>query len=71
MSDRLVIKIAGESGMGIESSGMIVMKALKNMGFFVYGEREFPSLIKGGNANQKYDHYHIKSILGLLWIEKG
>jgi 2-oxoglutarate ferredoxin oxidoreductase subunit alpha len=51
MSDRLVIKIAGESGMGIESSGMIVMKALKNMGFFVYGEREFPSLIKGGNAN--------------------
>jgi len=48
---RTVIKIAGESGMGIESSGMIVMKALKEMGFWVYGEREFPSLIKGGRAN--------------------
>lgn len=48
---RLNIKIAGESGMGIESSGMVVMKALKNCGFWVYGEREFPSLIKGGRAN--------------------
>lgn len=48
---RVVIKIAGESGMGIESSGMIVMKALKKMGFWIYGEREFPSLIKGGRAN--------------------
>jgi len=49
--NRIVIKIAGESGMGIESSGMIVMKALKKMGFWLYSEREFPSLIKGGRAN--------------------
>ncbi len=48
---RFVIKIAGESGTGIESSGVIVMKALKKMGYWVTADREFPSLIKGGCAN--------------------
>jgi 2-oxoglutarate/2-oxoacid ferredoxin oxidoreductase subunit alpha len=48
---RQVIKIAGESGGGIESTGNIVMKALKKLGYFIYAEREFPSLIKGGRAN--------------------
>ncbi len=51
MFSRTVIKIAGEQGMGIESTGMIVMKALKNLGYWVYGEREFNSLIKGGRSN--------------------
>lgn len=51
MKNRTVIKIAGESGMGIESTGMIVMKSLKNLGYNIYGEREFNSLIKGGRAN--------------------
>jgi len=46
-----VIKIAGESGTGIESSGLIVMKALKKMGYWLTADREFPSLIKGGSAN--------------------
>ncbi len=49
--NRFVIKIAGESGTGIESSGMIVMKALKKMGYWLTADREFPSLIKGGSAN--------------------
>lgn len=48
---RFVIKIAGESGTGIESSGVIVMKALKKMGYWLTADREFPSLIKGGVAN--------------------
>jgi 2-oxoglutarate ferredoxin oxidoreductase subunit alpha len=51
MSKRTVIKIAGEQGMGIDSTGLIVMKTLKNMGFWVYGEREFNSLIKGGKSS--------------------
>lgn len=62
--NRTVIKIAGESGMGIESSGMIVMKALKKMGFWVYGEREFPSLIKGGRANIQIN-FSEKQIYGM------
>ena len=49
--NRTVIKIAGEQGMGIDSTGLIVMKTLKNMGFWVYGEREFNSLIKGGRSS--------------------
>jgi 2-oxoglutarate/2-oxoacid ferredoxin oxidoreductase subunit alpha len=48
---KAVIKIAGEQGMGIESTGFIVMNALKNLGFWVYGEREFNSLIKGGKSS--------------------
>ena len=51
MLNRTVIKIAGEQGMGIDSTGLIVMKTLKNMGFWVYGEREFNSLIKGGRSS--------------------
>ena len=50
MSIRSVIKLAGESGT-IGSAGMMVAKALKNLEFEVYAEREFPSLIKGGRAN--------------------
>jgi 2-oxoglutarate ferredoxin oxidoreductase subunit alpha len=49
--NRTVLKIASEQGMGIVSLGMIIMKALKNSGFEVYGEREFNSLIKGGRTN--------------------
>ncbi len=48
--DRLCIKITGESGSGLLSTGEIIMKALKNMGFYVVADREYPSLIKGGHA---------------------
>jgi 2-oxoglutarate/2-oxoacid ferredoxin oxidoreductase subunit alpha len=60
MQNRTVIKIAGESGMGIESTGMIVMKSLKNLGYSVYGEREFNSIIKGGRANIQINFSHQK-----------
>jgi 2-oxoglutarate/2-oxoacid ferredoxin oxidoreductase subunit alpha len=60
MQNRTVIKIAGESGMGIESTGMIVMKSLKNLGYNVYGEREFNSIIKGGRANIQINFSHQK-----------
>lgn len=62
--NRIVIKIAGESGMGIESSGMIVMKALKKLGYWIYSEREFPSLIKGGRANIQIN-FSDKQIFGM------
>ena len=48
---RMVVKIAGESGTGIESSGVVIMKSLKNLGYYIFADREFPSLIKGGVAN--------------------
>ncbi len=48
--NRLCIKITGESGSGLLSTGEILMKAMKSMGFYVVADREYPSLIKGGTA---------------------
>jgi 2-oxoglutarate ferredoxin oxidoreductase subunit alpha len=51
----MTIKIAGESGQGINSIGEILAKALKNSGFDLFGYREYPSLIKGGVASYQLD----------------
>jgi 2-oxoglutarate ferredoxin oxidoreductase subunit alpha len=53
--NRTVIKIAGESGMGLLSVGQIISKALKDLGYYVVSDREFPSLIKGGYSNVQID----------------
>lgn len=52
---RTVVKIAGESGMGLLSVGQIVSNALKDLGYYVVSDREFPSLIKGGYSNVQVD----------------
>lgn len=52
---RFVIKVAGESGMGINSVGEILAKSLKNSGMYVFAYREYPSLIKGGYASYQID----------------
>ncbi|GIK84121.1 MAG: 2-oxoacid:ferredoxin oxidoreductase subunit alpha [Patescibacteria group bacterium] len=52
---RFVVKVAGESGMGINSVGEVLAKALKNVGMFVFGYREYPSLIKGGYSCYQLD----------------
>lgn len=48
--DRFGIKIVGASGGGILSTGEIIIKAFKDLGFYVVAEREYPSVIKGGHA---------------------
>lgn len=53
--NRTVIKIAGESGQGLNSIGEIVGKALKRSGLHVFGYREYPSLIKGGFASYQLE----------------
>jgi 2-oxoglutarate ferredoxin oxidoreductase subunit alpha len=45
---RFQVNIVGESGSGLLSTGEILMNALHDIGFYVYADREFPSLIKGG-----------------------
>jgi len=52
---RTVVKIAGESGMGLLSVGQIISSALKDLGYYVVTDREFPSLIKGGYSNVQID----------------
>jgi len=49
--ERTGIKIAGESGMGLLSSGHIISRTLKSLGFYMSVDREYPSLIKGGSSN--------------------
>ena len=60
---RSVIKIAGESG-SLSTAGNIVIYALRQIGLYIYSEREFPSLIKGGRANVQinYSNQPIRSM---------
>jgi 2-oxoglutarate ferredoxin oxidoreductase subunit alpha len=52
---RFVVKIGGESGQGVNSVGEIIAKSLKETGYYVYGYREYPSLIKGGYSMYQLD----------------
>src|SRR3989344_9578309 len=54
-NSRLVIKVTGESGQGINSIGEVIAKAIKRSGFYTFGYREYPSLIKGGHAFHQID----------------
>lgn len=55
MNNRFVVKAAGESGMGVNSIGEILAKALKDTGLYIFGYREYPSLIRGGYASYQID----------------
>lgn len=55
MNNRYSIKIAGESGQGINVTGEILAKAIKNCGYYIFGYREYPSLIRGGHASYQID----------------
>lgn len=46
--NRLQINIVGESGSGLLSTGEILIDAFMEAGLYVFADREFPSLIKGG-----------------------
>lgn len=47
----IAIKIGGEAGFGIKAAGLILSQTLFELGFFVYGYSEYPSLIRGGHNN--------------------
>lgn len=48
--NRFRIKIGGASGGGLLSTGEIIIRALRDMGFYAVADREYPSVIKGGHA---------------------
>lgn len=50
MTGRITIRVAGESGQGINSIGEAFSKACKKAGLYIFGYREYPSLIRGGHA---------------------
>ena len=43
------LKIGGEAGFGIASSGIIFAKTLNRLNYHTYGYLEYPSLIRGGH----------------------
>jgi 2-oxoglutarate ferredoxin oxidoreductase subunit alpha len=53
--NRLVVKFAGPSGKGINTLGEILSKSVKDSGYYNFGYREYPSLIKGGVASYQVD----------------
>jgi 2-oxoglutarate ferredoxin oxidoreductase subunit alpha len=59
MNNRSVIKVGGESGQGVNSIGEMLAKALKRMGYKIFGYREYPSLIKGGFTHFQVASYQI------------
>lgn len=60
--NRMRIKITGESGSGLLSTGDIITKALEEIGFNIVSDREYPSLIKGG-----YSCYTINISTENIW----
>ncbi len=49
-NNRTRIQIAGQSGAGLLSVGLIIIRALRDLGFYAVADREYPSLIKGGHS---------------------
>jgi 2-oxoglutarate ferredoxin oxidoreductase subunit alpha len=55
LDKRISVKFTGPSGKGINTLGEIFTQAIKDSGFFNFGYREYPSLIKGGKAAYQID----------------
>lgn len=55
LPSRYCIKLGGESGQGINTLGILLSKALKDIGYNIFSYREYPSLIKGGIASYQID----------------
>ena len=52
---RISLKIAGASGQGVNSTGPLLARGLKRVGYCVFGYREYPSLIQGGHSTYQVD----------------
>ncbi|MBU0975539.1 MAG: 2-oxoacid:acceptor oxidoreductase subunit alpha [Patescibacteria group bacterium] len=50
MKQTFSIKIGGSAGQGVKTSGYILTKALKDLGYWTFSYSEYPSLIRGGHS---------------------
>ncbi len=48
--DDFTILIGGQAGFGIDTSTSIIASVLNNMGHFIFAERDYPSIIRGGHT---------------------
>ena len=58
----LTIKIGGEAGQGVESSGAGFAKALARAGLWIYGLQDYMSRIRGG-----HNFYQIRTSDQKIW----
>lgn len=49
MMDSVTLKIGGEAGFGIMSSGIMLSRAFARLGYHTFATNEYPSLIRGGH----------------------
>ncbi|MEM3060181.1 MAG: 2-oxoacid:acceptor oxidoreductase subunit alpha [Candidatus Anstonellales archaeon] len=48
----VTIKIGGEAGSGVATIGLTLARCLKDLGFYIFSENDYPSLIRGGHNTQ-------------------
>jgi 2-oxoglutarate/2-oxoacid ferredoxin oxidoreductase subunit alpha len=53
--NRISVKIGGQSGQGINTTGLLLAKTLNDYGYEIFSYREYPSLITGGIASYQID----------------
>jgi 2-oxoglutarate/2-oxoacid ferredoxin oxidoreductase subunit alpha len=77
IQNRQGIKICGESG-SLSTAGSMVVNLLRQKNYYIFSEREFPSLIKGGRAsfNINFAALPIRSLseffdIGLVFDKEG
>ena len=65
IDETVTIGIGGEAGQGVGRSGMLLGKALMRAGFYVFGNIDYPSLIRGGHNYYtiRTSHRKVTSIL--------
>ena len=76
-TNRLSVKIGGEAGMGLATSGIVLTKALVRGGLYAMDYTEYPSLIRGGHntfllrVDEQPVHAPLSSINILLALNKA
>lgn len=76
-ANRLSVKIGGEAGFGIATSGLMLTKALSRGGLSVMDYTEYPSLIRGGHntfllrVNDQKVHAPVSSLNVLVALNKA
>ena len=57
---QISLKIAGEAGFGIRSSGIMLAKIFMRLGYYTFEINEFPSIIRGGHNTFQLNIDHKK-----------
>lgn len=68
MNHITAIKIGGSAGQGVKTSGYVLTKAIKNLGYWTFTYSEYPSLIRGGHSTMQINVAYKKQHSATLQI---